>query len=336
MTGSSFNATVLHVGEAASTAQSLIAAAAGRGMHWDHIPPASEPREWRGASAKLRKAALGIRWVGEIAIQARQHDIVHMHSASMYKHSRFANRRFVLHCHGTDVRTAQYESGWRPVITQALTLAEHVFYATPDLAEHVLPHRPDAQYLPVPITTSLLPEWLRPERPRIVFASRWERAKGIDRQLECARALVGTFGDRVSIEGLDSGADARLAADAGVTLIPVRDRATYLDWLASSSAVVGQSTGAIGASELEALGCGSPLLMAVELPLYRDDPPPVLGSDIDSVVEVAGRLVGDDDYDPALGRDWVRRVHGVEGRLDEVLDVYRDVLARRRSRNSTE
>lgn len=320
---------VLHVGEAALTAATLVTEARRRGLAWDAMPLASSRRDWSGPVAKAQKAALGARWLGLLAVRARRHDIVHVHSASTFQHSRYAVHRYVLHCHGTDVRTAQYEDGFGPTVRAALDGAEAVVFSTPDLAEHVLPRRPDALYLPVPVDTDTLPTWRAPERPRIAFASRWEGVKGLAVQLDTASQLVAALDGRADVVGLDWGPAAPEAAAAGVRLVPRMDHAAYLSWLAGATAVVGQAAGILSASELEALGTGAPLLMPAPMPLYADEAPPVLGGSPASVVEAAAALVGGEPHDAEAGRLWTARVHGVNLAVDHLLAIYADVISAR-------
>ena len=320
---------VLHVGEAAGTARHLLDEASRRGLPWHHLPLADPVLDWPGPLRTAQRAARGAAWLARLRLLASRHDIVHLHSASTFGHSRYAVRRFVLHCHGTDVRTAQYEPRLGPVVREALDVAERVLYSTPDLAPHVLPRRPDAGYFPVPIDVRELPTWSRPERPRIVFASRWEPVKGLRRQLEVARSLRAALGDGVDVVGLDWGPAAQDARAAGVRLVPRLDHAAYLRWLAGSTAVVGQAAGILSASELEALGSGTPLLVPVPLPLYAADQPPVLGGDVAGVVELARTLVAGGSHDPVPGRVWVERVHGAGRAVDTLEALYADVMASR-------
>lgn len=320
---------VLHVGEAARTAAFLIDEAHRRGLPWDHLPLADPTLRWPGPAARLQRAARGAVWLARLRLVAARHDVIHLHSASTYGHSRYAAHRFVLHCHGTDVRTAQYEPRLGPVVRAALDRAERVLYSTPDLAEHILPRRPDATYFPVPVDMRALPAWTRPEQPRIVFASRWEGVKGLERQLEVAAALRSALGDRAELVGLDWGPAAEEARARGIRLVPRLDHDRYVEWLAGSTAVIGQASGILSASELEALGSGAPLLVPVPLPLYAADPPPVLGGDVEDVVEAARGLVEGAPHAAQTGRDWVTRVHGTTRAVDELCTLYADVVASR-------
>ncbi|PRX47763.1 glycosyltransferase involved in cell wall biosynthesis [Prauserella shujinwangii] len=323
--------TALHVNDAAFTAQRMIAEARRRGHVWRFFPKAAPDQEWRGPAGRARRAAIGAAWVARLAVRARRHDIVHVHSASTLAHSRLGAPRFVLHCHGSDVRTAQYDPARQDSIRAGLREAEAVFYSTPDIAEHVLPHRADALYLPVPIDVDEVPKWTPATgRPRVLFASRWTPDKGIDTQLAMARELVAAVGDRAEVAGLDWGPHAVDAAELGVRLLPRGDHAAYLELLAGAHVVVGQSAGILAASELEALAAGAPVVTPVALPLYADARPPVLGGSVeDAVAAVRALLDGEEPHDPDSGRGWVRAVHGVERAVDTVCSVYRDVVAAR-------
>lgn len=324
--------TVLHVNDAAFTAQRLIAEARRRGFGWDFLPKAAPAQEWRGIAGQARRAAIGAAWVARLRRQAGRHDIVHVHSASTLAHSRYGAPRYVVHCHGTDVRTSQYQPRWTATIRDGLRDAEAVFYSTPDLAEHVLPHRPDACYLPVPLDVDAIPRWAPDGRPRVFFASRWTADKdGSVTQLDVARELVSALGDRADVVALDWGPQAAAAAALGVRLVPRVEHPDFLGLLAGAHVVVGQTAGILASSELEALATGAPLVLPVPLPLYADaPPPPVLGGSLtDAVAAVAALLEGTQAHDPTTGREYVREVHGVERAVDTVAQVHRAVVAAR-------
>lgn len=321
----------LHVNDAAFTAQRLIAEASRRGYTWHYLPKAAPAQDWRGLAGQARKAVIGGAWVARLKLQARKHDIVHVHSASTLIHSRLGAPRFVLHCHGTDVRTAQYEPRWTDTIRTGLRDAEAVFYSTPDLAEHVLPYREDAIYLPVPIDVDNIPTWQPTAgRPQVVFSSRWSPDKDSANQLAVARDLVAAVGDRADVLGLDWGPQAADAAVLGVRLVPRSDHAGYLRLLAGAHVVVGQSAGIMAGSEVEALAAGAPLVMPVPLPLYAAYAPPVLGGGrAEAVAAVEAVLAGTEQPDPATSRAWVLANYGVEQAVDTVARIHRDVMAAR-------
>jgi hypothetical protein len=324
--------TALHVNDAAFTAQRMIAEATRRGYTWDFMPKAAPTQEWRGVSGKARKAAIGVTWAARLAVRARRYDIVQIHSAGVLAHSRVSAPRFVLHCHGSDVRTRQYQPGWSSTIRNGLRDAEAVFYPTPELAEHVLPQRPDAVYLPIPVDVHNVATWApEPGTPRIFFASRWSPDKASATQVELARQLVAAAGDRAEVVGLDWGPQAADAAEAGVRLVPPCDQETYLKLITGAHVVIGQAAGILATSELETLAAGAPLVLPVPLPLYADTAPPVYGGTVaDAVDATVALLAGTQPHDLTATREWARDHHGIEHAVDTVARVHREVVAARR------
>lgn len=325
---------MLQVGEAALTAAILQNEAKSRGLRWDHLPVASRTRTLVRAVAVGERALRGAMWLSRLRIAAHSHDIVHIHSATTAAHSRLVAPRYVLHCHGSDVRTAQYAQRSGASVRRALDEAEAVFFSTPDLVEHVLPRRPDAVYLPVPVAVVDLPNWRPdPEHPRVAFASRWEDVKGLNVQLNAARRIIAAVGEHIEVAGLDWGPGADAAAANGVHMVRRMSHPLYLEWLATSTVVIGQAAGILSASELEAMGVGVPLLVPAPLVGYdglASSDPPVLGHDIDSVVEMAAHLIKDaTGHAPASSREWVAREHGAQTSLDRVLSVHDEVLVNR-------
>lgn len=321
----------VHVNDAAFTAARVVRRARSRGYEWDLLPRAVADPEWSGLQGRLRWAVAGARWSARLAIAARRHDIVHVHSATTLPHTRRVAPRYVLHCHGSDVRTAQYEPGRGDAIRAGLRAAEAVFFSTPDLEQHVRPYRADAILLPVPVDVADLPRWQpAPGRPRVVFASRWEEVKGLDTQLDAARRIVAAVAGAADVVGLDWGPGAGAAAAAGVQLVPRTDHAGFVRLLADATAVVGQAAGILSSSELEAMGTGAPLAVPAPLLPTGLPPAPVLGHDPESVAAAVQALVrGDLTHDPERGRTWVKEVHGVERAVDTIAAVYRRVVAAR-------
>lgn len=332
---------VLHVNDCAFTAHNLLREAQDRGLPWSFMPLAASGRTWDGPAARAQRAVLGAAWLAKLSARASRVDLLHVHFATVYQHTRFVPRRFALHCHGTDVRTLQYEPRYQPIIHTALSKAQAVFYSTPDLAEHVLPHRGDAVYLPVPIDTARLPAW-QPARPLVLFASRWDDSKGLDRQLAIAERLVTAVGPDAQVAGLDWGSAAPAAGQAGVELLPRRSHDEYLQLLAGASVVVGQSSGILAASELEALAIGVPVVMRADLSLYaaaaptaggtsaNSSTPPVLEratTSPDDVVQAVQAALADPQAAAQQqgGPAWVHRHHGLAGAVNRVLAAYEGV-----------
>ena len=328
-------ATVLHVNDCASTAAQMISEAGRRGMTWDYLPLAvSGARSWNTPQAKVEKAVRGTAWLGRLRLQAARHEFVHVHSIGTMRHAKYAVGRFVLHSHGTDVRTLQYDPAWRETILTALRRAEVVFYPTPELHEHVLQHREDAIYLPIPLDPDLLPGWTprsaRDGKRTVFFASRWGQDKGGDIQLDLATRLVRALGSQVDVVGLAWGPLVDRARATGVRLVPPMNRTDYLATLAGADVVIGQAAGILATSELETLGIGAPLVLPVPTPAYADRQPPTYGDSVETAVDaVKGLVSGSVGHDPARGTSYIDDYHHIAKAVDVVVAAYSRVRVQR-------
>jgi len=317
---------VLYVNDAAFTGQRILQRAARDGRPWRFFPRAVADPAWSGPVGRLRFAARGAAWLARLAVAAGQVDLLHIHSGAMLKHTRLVPKPFVLHLHGTDIRTLQYDPAWRASILWGVRRARAVLYSTPDLAEHILPHRPDAIYLPVPVSLSALPARAEVAERRVFFCSRWEEVKGLDQQLRIARALVQALPAGYEVTGLDWGPGAAQARAAGVRLVPRMPHDDYLAFMAGSAAVVGQSAGILSSSELEALGIGVPVYQALG-PGYYPDAPPVGGGAAawGNPAAVADALLADLSAGVSAaeaGREWIARTHETELAYQRLVALY--------------
>ncbi|GAB7192287.1 hypothetical protein NUM3379_29960 [Kineococcus sp. NUM-3379] len=336
---------VLHVNDCASTTVQLVAEAHRRDLPWEYLPLAGRGRRWTGLRGRAAQVGAGARWAARLGAGAARADLLHVHYASVVRHTAWTRRRYVLHVHGTDVRSQQYEPRWTAPVRAALRGAVAVYFSTPDLAGHVLPHRPGARYLPVPLDLTAIPPW-RPqarERPRVLFTSRWEPVKGGAEQLALARALRAALPAEVELAGLDWGPGAGEAAAAGVRLLPRTDRAGFLRLLASATLAVGQSSGMLAASELEAVGTGVPLAAALRPDWYPasapDGNPAVLAGTagwepspaarVEAVVEAVRDALADPPAASArlAGPGWLARSHDVRAAVERLRADYRELRA---------
>ena len=209
-------------------------------------------------AGKGRRPLIGGAWVAQLKVRARSHDIVHVHSASTLAHSRLGAPRFVLHCHGTDVRTAQYEpAGRRPSAAAC---------ATPKPSSTRRPTWPNTccrtgrtrSTCRCRSTSTTFRQWAPTDgRPRVVFASRWSPDKDSAIQLAVARDAGG--GGRRPGRRRRSGlgpAGRRGARRSGSGWCrAATTRATCGCWPARTSSS-GSRPGILAASELEALAHG--------------------------------------------------------------------------------
>ncbi len=236
---------------------------------------------------------------------------------------------FVLHFHGTDIRTQFYDPARHEAIQWGADHAAAVLYSTPDLAAHARKARPDALYLANPVDPEQLPPWNPAQRQRVVFASRWETSKGGRRQLDLARSLVQALGDDVEFEGLDWGDGAAEAAAFGVRLVPRMAKERYLRWLAQAHCVVGQSAGILAMSELQAVAIGVPVAMSPLGRGFYPDPVPVLQGEAEALIEQIRWVLKDPRAASASlgGPSWVDAHHSPRQAVAQLADLYASVAA---------
>ncbi|MCT1431762.1 hypothetical protein M3G50_13550 [Brachybacterium muris] len=317
---------VLHYHDAADVGRKLVDEARRRGLDARRMGFPSwagwRPDPWRIPVHRIRREAL--RW--EIRRRARFADVVHAHSGNQGENALAAGKPVLLHLHGSDIRSRQYERHFQRTIRAAVGGAAKVVYATPELLEHVQPLRDDAEYIPVPVSLSDLPDPVAIDRRRAVFfASRWEPVKGGELQVEVA-SLIHELDPDVPLLGLDWGAGASAARAVGVHLVSRMTHGEYLRLMGSARVVVGQMTRILATSELEALMMGIPLVSTYDPVLY-----PGLarlsGQSPKQMAEAAIAAVRDPGgaAEAQGGREFALREHETGVVLDRLLPMYREM-----------
>ncbi len=318
---------VLHVYDAADVGATLVKYGRREGLPWRHfnrLPPSDTARGPSPGSRPARMAA-ELAWQAARAAGILRADLLHLHSGSRLGVVRSRPYRpFVLHFHGTDIRTQFYEPARRPALQWGADHAAVVLYSTPDLAEHAAEARSDAVYLPNPLDTEELPAWTPASRPRVVFASRWDDSKGGSAQLEAARSVLAAVGPETEVQGLDWGNGAAQAAALGVRLQPKMPKPAYLRWLASAHCVVGQSGGIMAMSELQAVGIGVPVVMRPAAGYYPGPSPVLQPERAEDFGEHVRKAIEDPQGVSAQldGPGWVRANHGPERIVQQLAGIY--------------
>lgn len=330
---------MLHLGDPAFTATVLARKARDRGYDWKVIQWARTPVHSSPLATKAHRAARGLAWEVRFAATRARYPLIHLHSALALPHVKWALRTYALHLHGTDIRTQQYKPAYRARILAAIDGAAVVYYSTPDLRAHVVPHRADAILVPVPVAASTTPLGTPAPglagRDYVFFASRWEDVKGGQNQIDFARELRRELGDSTAIVGIDWGPNSGQARAAGVELIPKQAYPDYLATIAGARLAIGQQSGIMSASELDSLDLNVPLVMALNPDWYDGSAPsllspPVLGGTAVDPADVAtlARLTRDalENPTPADTHAWVQRHHSPSAALDIVLEGYAHYL----------
>lgn len=298
-----------------------------RGYKWRYKPELAPA--WTGPHSGLNRAFLDVRWRARRTIEALRADIMHIHFGTR---GGAANSRpvipFVMHWHGTDIRTTYYSENGRAGLQWGADHAATVVFSTPDLREHAVRARKDAVYLPNPVDLEELPHWNVDGPQRIAFASRWDQSKGGDEQLRLAAALRRAAGPAVELVGLDWGDRAAEARALGISLTPRMSKNQYLLWMSRAHCIVGQSTGVFGMSELQALAMGIPLVMNVAGGLYSD-PPVLQGATVDEVTAGVLQVLGDPirAAEVLRGRPWIERHHSPDIVVPQLASIYRRIMS---------
>jgi len=316
---------VLHLNDCAFVGQHIVNAGRRAAEPWRILPPALTWAPVRpGAAAPTRSDE--IRTLARIATHVARADVVHVHFATTARRLRprvVPRRPYVLHLHGTDIRTLWADRARHAQIQAAIDGARHVFYSTRDNEGNATAARADAEYLPIFVDPAELPAW-RPEG-YVAFASRWEEVKGLAGMLDVAERLVRAGAD---VRGLDWGPGASDAAKIGVRLLPRMDHAGYLDFLARSAVTVGQATRILSVSEVEAMAIGVPLAAVGDhLPGPDGGPLPIRsGSPADVADAVLADLADPETAARSLGsREWALEHHVADRYVPRLREVYRAV-----------
>lgn len=333
---------VLHLGDPAHTATLLARAANETGRDWRVLPLAKSTQAANPVAQTLGRAWRGAWWEARLRGAKLARPRVHLHSAMALPHVGWALGDYVLHLHGTDIRTRRYEPVYTNRIHDAVTHARQVFYSTPDLREHLTDWRGEARLIPVPVDLDC-PVVDNPYRGEarctgsyVFFVSRWEAVKGGDTQIEAAKCLRARLDQSVALVGLQWG-DLQLmdaARQAGVCLIPKLPGAQYRQVIRDAAACVGQTAGILSASELEALAEDVPLIAPLNPSWYDASHPslvdvPVLGGttldpmDSETIAELTLAALQTPVSQRQPTRDWVQRFHSPAAALTGVLEGYR-------------
>ncbi|WP_114588546.1 glycosyltransferase [Microbacterium arborescens] len=316
---------VLHLNDCAFVGRHIVTAARDSGRPWRIIPPEKSWPAVRPGRTKPSKPALA-RTFARIAAGAAWSQAMHVHfatTASRVLPWFVPSRPYVLHLHGTDIRT-RWASSEHAKIQSYIDQAAHVFYSTPDLAGNATQARSDAEYLPIFIDPRQLPLW-RPQ-PYVAFSSRWEDVKGQRDMLTVARGLIAAG---VEVRGLDWGPGAAEAAALGVKLEPRMSHPDYLDFLSHASVAVGQSNSVLGVSELEALAIGVPLAAVGDhLPGPDGGRLPIREGTPAAVTEQVLRDLSDPRAASAelAADDWARTWHTAARYLPQLDETYRRII----------
>jgi hypothetical protein len=265
ITGVSAGIRVTQLFDCADVAKNIVEAANSQGKHWNIIQG-----PWTRGGTQL--AYYRFRLEQAAAYPRTQLWHVNMGGRAKWARGAFA-RPYALTLHGTDIRENYWQDLHHATIKADIDGAGQVWYTTPDLKEKAQAARADAEYLPVPVASHRLPPWDPAPKARVFFPSRWDASKGGDALLSTAAEIISALGASPDVElvGVDWGDRAAEAGKLGVRLLPRMPKRDFLRELATAHVAVGQVTGMLGSSELEAMGIGVPVIFADQVQGYPGD-----------------------------------------------------------------
>lgn len=333
---------IAHVRDVAHVARHLVAGLARLG-HTCELFLLPESTELRLGPKALHLARILPRVLGINArIRRGRFDVVHLHAANSGWIAALGGYPYFVHCHGSEVRRDLHQPVRQHLVRYTLRRALHVFFVTPDLAEHVHAVRTDATLLPNPIDTDLFAPPTAPapdDGPvRVLIAAPLTRIKGPEiahQAVEMARRAAGV---PVMVSALATGRSVArlryLLERPDIEPVGRRPHTQMPVLYGGFDVVVGQMRlGCLSLIELEAMACGRPLVAYCDLAAYARhyaEPPPVLSAaTAEEAAAHIGRLIADAALRRAVGeasRAWVVRYHGLEPVARELEARYREHL----------
>jgi glycosyltransferase involved in cell wall biosynthesis len=226
---------------------------------------------------------------------------------------------YVLHCHGSDVRSGLYHPLRKHLVTYSLKRAEMVLLSTPDLYQHVKPIREDAIFLPNPIDTTVFSPGAQGTETtiRILINMSLKKSKAPEIAFEAAEQIQKMFAD-IEVYAFASGPEFNhFRQYGGVNFMDPIPHENMPNLVNSFDIILGQfSIGSLGMSELESMACGKPVICHVDKALYnqwyRDLPPVFTAQDGFDVIELLTDLIESRERRIEVGkaaREWVLKYH---------------------------
>ncbi len=280
---------------------------------------------------KLMVSPLRLREMLRVNQEVRRgrYDIVHIHFAYLGWLGILGRYPYFLHCHGSDVRRDLKDWRRRWFIEKSLQRAKKVFFATPDLADIVLPIRPDAIFLPNPVNTTQFSSEPNPvgSPPKILLGSAFFPIKGIEMAMQGLQTVVQCY-PQVEITAFASGPEySRYQNSPGFRFIPPVAHEAMAALYHAHHLVVGQfSIGSLGMVELESMACGRPIICYyIENQSYTSPPPIINAHSATEVTEkivyllenqLEMRIIGE------AGRAWVAKFHDYRQTANKLIALY--------------
>lgn len=271
-------------------------------------------------------------------VRKYKYDILHIHYASIAYMALITGLRYYLHVHGGDMLEDMYKPGFRQLTLKAISSAERVFCATPDLIDKVLPYRSDAVFIPNPLDfKDLFPKTMpNTSRKRILCISKLDRRKGMEEIIETMENLwqaepgitLGMFSFGNNSDAYQSFIERNRHRIELIDRIPHDQMGKLIN---SFDIVLGQQSkiaSTLTLSELESMACGRPVVVNFQYAdLYPKAPPIMMSCSPEEAVNHLRYLIHNPEFSARLGqeaRKWVLSTHDKKLSAQNLLTYYRN------------
>jgi len=308
---------LLHIHDIANVGSTLVAGLQLLG-HDAELRQLNLVARQRSTLAKLFASPLRLQEFRQVNRQVKRghYDSVHIHFAYLGWLGILGRYPYFLHCHGSDVRRDLKDWRRRWFIEKSLQQAKKVFFATPDLADIVLPLRPDAIFLPNPVNTDQFRPMPAQTRtlPGILLGSAFYAVKGVGLAMKGLQQLIQQYPE-IKITAFASGPEyPRYQNSPGIRFIPPISHTEMPNLYHAHDLIIGQfKIGSLGMVELEGMACGKPVICHyVDNELYTSSPPILNAQSAAQITEKIAYLLknrAEIDTLGQKGRSWVLETH---------------------------
>jgi glycosyltransferase involved in cell wall biosynthesis len=284
------------------------------------------PFPWKLAALPPRLAAMTLL---ALRLRLEAPDVIHIHYASQAILGLLTGLPYVVHCHGTDVRSTVPQSRWGRAIAPGLLHAAGVLYSTPDLAPWVRGFRPDARFLPSPVDTDMFHPGGEGAMAEVLISTRLDPVKGPDVIIETVRQ-IRAIRPATTFTLVDHGsaiAELRAAIGGAARIVPPVPHDRMPELLRGHQVFLGQfGLGTVGQAEFEALACGLPVVANLSDPHAVEVRPPIVSSsNATEAASAVAELLDDPDRRSELSvasRMWTMQQRSLPVVVASLLDRY--------------
>ncbi|MET4004159.1 MULTISPECIES: hypothetical protein [Arthrobacter] len=321
---------VLQFNDCAFVARSMVSAAKRVGISWDYLPPEQVRPMTAAPKNPLLAKARFVPYVIRRMSRLHAAEIVHVHygtSVRLIRERAMPKRPYVLTLHGSDIRRQWKDPRFHDEIQRAIDGAAQVLYANTDNEIDARMARSDAEFFPSVVDLAQLPQWTPSAQPQVMFISRWDDDKGMERQLGLAAELFRALKGKADLVGLNWGPGAQEAQSRGVRLLEKMPQPRYHELLGRAAIGIGQASNYFSTSEFEALCMGVPVAaLGSRLPRPDDGTvPPVMEGTVAEVVQQVLEAVSDplEASSRLAGRDWAVPRYSADNYVGRLQEIYR-------------